>query len=359
MKKNVKNHKLKVHSVSNDNKLIKQETLTIQQHQVEKQWLLLSNNNFNGSVYCPGYFNRKTNFIVGDVRSIMGYDVNLNELDNSSTSSMFKQDGYIIYPIPCFHMKNNEVLDYKSPNGIVEEISLDFDLGYKIGEILTGTTNYKISGFLQLFIDTSKGYSLNKNILLNTNYKFILAILKGYYERNNDNGFFINNNLNIYTISTMLNYLGASYSIRNSKDRKKVYIQLPEIFKGLINNKFIRDNILPDSDCELSNKVKSGTILMIPFSSIILEQSSDNKMYDLTSERSDATNYALNMTPIMKNSDGDILAASGIFTKEGLKDSKPFSPDVKEYYKNLNDGNINQWIADDAILGLYNSTSHK
>ncbi len=105
--------------------------------------------------------------------------------------------------------------------------------------------------------------------------------------------------------------------------------------------------------------IQNGTLLAIPFNSFTTMEVTGCKMYDLTCERSDATNYALNSTPVMKNSDGDILAVSGIFTKEGLVDSKSFSPDTKEYYKNLNDGNINQWIADDAILGLYNATSHK
>jgi len=359
MKEAAKNHKFKVVSVSDNNEFIKQETLTIQEHAVEKQWKLLSNNIFNGNdVLSPGYFNNKTNFVIGDVRSIMGYNKQLEVLDNTSTEEMFKEDGYLLYPIPCFQLNNNDKIDFTFDKE-VQEINLDIDLGYKIGTILAGKT-YEDTKFLDLIIEKKNGLGLNKNFILNSNYEFVIGILKGYYDHNNDNAFYINNNVNLYTFSNILNYLGASYSIRNSKDRKKLFIQLPQIFEGFLENRFVKKNILPEGEMsQLSDRIKEGTVLMIPFKSISLVETSDNKMYDLTCERNDATNYALHMTPILKNSDGDILAASGIFTKEGLRDSKPFSPDHKEYYKNLNDGNINQWIADDAILGLYNATSHK
>lgn len=72
----------------------------------------------------------------------------------------------------------------------------------------------------------------------------------------------------------------------------------------------------------------------------------------------DATNYALPFTPMMKNSDGDILTLSTVFGKEAIKDAEPFEPNRKEWFRNLNDGNINQWISDDAILGLYAVTKY-
>jgi hypothetical protein len=79
-------------------------------------------------------------------------------------------------------------------------------------------------------------------------------------------------------------------------------------------------------------------------------------MYDLTSENHEATNYALPFTPYLKNSDGDILTLAGIFLKEANESAKTFSPENKDYYKDLNSGDIINWIADDAILGLYAST---
>jgi hypothetical protein len=280
-------------------------------------------------------------------------------------------------------MKQNFTLDYEeAETKAITTINLDWGLGYSIGVILSGQdqTTFDIhQGFLSLLINTKNGISLNKNILLNSNYKFVLGILDGYYDNNNQLGYFINSDVNIYTFTTILNYLGASYSIRNAESNtKKLFIQLPLIFKGLINSRFIKTeqygyNSL-DKELQVVNEIihfdkepidlqdiiNSGKVLAIPYSSLIFEKLSDTdtqKMYDLTSERSDATNYSMLMTPFLKNSDGDILAISGIFTKEGLSSAQEFSPEVREYYKNLNDGEINNWIADDAILGLYNSTS--
>lgn len=390
MKNSQINFKFEVTSLNTDNQIINQQTLTIQEHLVITKYRMLSNNNIqiNGTMLCPGYFNRKTNFIIGEINSIIAVDKNLKTIigEYSNTSNLIKDNSsFILYPLPCFHMETNDTLNYNDnlTNSSVK-INLDKTLGYKIGRFLAGNLSYSDievhPGFLRLFINTKNGVSLNKNILLNSNYEFVIAILSGYYEANNFAGFFINSNVNLYTFTTILNYLGASYSIRNSKDLKKLFFQLPIIFKGLIDDKFIKHeqygylneiselqivnevSIFNKDNMTLVESINSGKILAIPISSICFEQLTDDeisKMYDLTCERSNATNYALNMTPILKNSDGDILAASGIFTKEGLTSAQEFSPEVREYYKNLNDGEINNWIADDAIIGLYNSTIQK
>lgn len=387
MKNSTKNIKFDVLGLTTNNQIIKQQTLTIAEHQAQTKYLMLAKNNFvrKEPVYCPGYFNRKTNFIIGEVQSLIAIDKKLNIItgEASNTSNLIGSEYFMLYPIPCFQMERNATLDYEdSETGTITKIVLDWHAGYSIGLILSGQEQSKFDfhpGFLSLLINTKNGISLNKNILLNSNYKFVLGILEGYYDNNDQAGFFINNNVNIYTFTTILNYLGASYSIRNAENNtKKLFIQLPLIFKEIINNKFIKteqygfnslDNELQivneiiyfdKEPTNLSEVINSGKVLAIPYSSLTFERLLDDdtqRMYDLTSEREDATNYAMSFTPLLKNSDGDILAISGIFTKEGLSSAQEFSPEVREYYKNLNDGEINNWIADDAILGLYNSTS--
>jgi len=385
MKIEQKNYKFDVNSITSDGEIISQNTLTISEHDVETKYQMLAKNIFTyeNTVFCPGYFNKKTNFIIGEVNSLLAVDDSLNIL-NENTSTLIENNSYLVYPIPCLNMEFNEVLEYKDNSNNITDVYMNDELGELIGFFLAGTLDYQelvnsmpeYSEFFRLFINMKKGLSLNKNILLNSNPVFILNILRGYYNANASSRFFINSNVNIYTFTVMLNYLGASYSIRNGKDNtKKVFIQLPRVFGLHMPAKFIKTeeygyneitgkieltSILHESKTDsLSDKINSGQMILIPTSSIDFIQVNDARMYDLTAENHSATNYSLPMTPMLKNSDGDILAASGIFTKEGLQDAKVFSPDNKEYYRNLNDGNISQWIADDAILGLYNATSHK
>lgn len=391
MKTKTKNYKFNVNSLTEDSEIIKQQTLTIAEHDVETKYQMLAKNIFtvDSTVFCPGYFNRKTNFIIGEKNSLMAVDSQLNVIkqpDNDTSALLSRDSDYLLYPVPCLNMETNEVLEYKLHTGEIQDVSLNYDLGMLIGSFLAGkigmsgllTVYPEYDGFFKLFINLKNGLSLNKNILLNSNPEFVISILKGYYDANASTRFYINSNVNIYTFTIILNYLGASYSIRNGKDNtKKVFIQLPRIFKDYLPKKFIKSqeyfynpndeeiqlasrNPILSQNRTLVNSINSGRIILIPINAIdFIETNDDSRMYDLTSERHDATNYSLPMTPLLKNSDGDILAASGIFTKEGLEDAKAFSPDHKEYYRDLNDGDIAQWIADDAILGLYNATSHK
>ena len=384
LKKPTINKKFKVHGITTDKEVVAQETLTLQEHEVQTKYLMLAHNKFrkHETVLCPGYFNKKTNFIIGEVRSLFAVNKYLDIIEQD-TSDLIENDHFLLYPIPALTMENNSTLNYKEDT-TSQEVILDRAFGKAIGCYLSGEIDYEDlfnfapKGFLRLFIDTRRGLSLNKNVLLNSNYGFCLGILKGYYDANNEKAIYINANVNIYTFTVILNYLGASYSIRNAKDsRKKLFIQLPHFFRPYINSLFIKPKSyymingelelkdefpLLEVQTDLAKNINSGKVLAIPTSAILfdkLDNSEFNRMYDATSERHDATNYAMPMTPFLKNSDGDILAASGIFTKEGLESAKAFSPDNKEYYKNLNDGNINQWIADDAVLGLYNATKQK
>jgi hypothetical protein len=380
MRKKEYNVKIPVISITTSNEVIKQETIVIQEHDALVKYKMLSINNFGeGTVHCPGYFNNKTNFIIGEQNSLLSVNRKVEVLVKN-TSELIDSDMYMLYPIPCFSMEQSLILDYTTKEGTTYEIPLTFELGKLFGRFLVND-NIQFDGipdgFINLFVNRKNGTSLNKNLLINSNADFVLGILQGYYKEVGERGFYILPNVNIYTISTILNYLGSSYSIRNSKNNsKKVYMQLPTIFKdrcgplfykkdqfvvtsaGLVKVSHFGDHesYMLESKNDLEEKINLGTILAIPYNSISFVESLDNRVYDLTAERGDATNYAMNFTPFLKNSDGDILAASGIFTKEGLADAQVFSPDSKEYYKDLNEGKINQWIADDAILGLYNST---
>ncbi len=377
-----KNKKFNVLGLTDDGQMVEQETLTIQEHEVQTKYLMLADNQFKGfsPVLCPGYFNRKTQFLIGEVNSLIAIDSQLNRIDGN-TSDLINADAYLLYPVPCLTMEFNKTLEYFNEDSVTD-IDLSYDFGQSIGSFLAGKTDIEElidlshEGFIRLFIDTRRGVSLNKNVLLNSNYKFVLGILNGYYLANGEKAIHINSNVNIYTFTVILNYLGASYSIRNSRDhRKKMFIQLPDRFEKYIESLFIKPRSFKviHGELELVSKhrnydapeglaadINSGKIIAIPTSSILfetLDKDAVDRMYDLTSERHDATNYAMPMTPLLKNSDGDILAASGIFTKEGLEDAKAFSPEDKVYYKKINDGSINQWIAGDAIVGLYNATS--
>jgi hypothetical protein len=90
----------------------------------------------------------------------------------------------------------------------------------------------------------------------------------------------------------------------------------------------------------------------------IIESKENINLYDFTMPRADATNYAFAFTPLLKNSDGDMLTLSAIYSKEAIADAKVFKPAHKEWFRNLNDGNIKNYIADDAILGLFAATKH-
>jgi hypothetical protein len=373
--KNTRALDLKIQSIrTDDNSVIEQQSIHISLHDVSLQYLLLAKNNFNDGLMCPGYFNRRTNFIIGEKNSILVMDNNATILkDEHSNTSNIMNDHYLIYPIPALNMTQNPYLVIND-----KKIILDDSLGTLIGQVVGG--ELKVDDidideqFKQELFNTSKGISLNKNILINTNYTFIIGILKGYLSTLQDKCI-IKPFVNIYTITTMLNYLGAFYSIRNHTYGKELYFKLPMYFRNFLPKKYItnqmyaivenkvklvKDTIISfESESDLVDRINIGNTLLIPTNSINFEQADDNILYDLTCEHSGATNYSLPFTPFMKNSDGDILGATGIFTKGALQDAQQFSPENKEYYKDLNTATINNWISDDAILGLYNATNIK
>lgn len=379
-----KNHKISVDSINENLDIINQETLTIQQHSVVKKYRILSKNNnlWEGKYPAPGYFNKKTNFIIGEKNSIIVVDENLNiqKDEDSNTSNIINRNSdFLLYNIPCFTLPFNKYLIFEKDDK-VENIYLTKELGIMIGEMLAkGESKHMdipLSFTENIFVKTN-GLGLAKNILINTNHYFVLGILKGYY--NISNNFIIEKDVNRYTFTTLLNYLGASYTIFNfttdeGEHKTRVYFKLPQIFYGMLPDKFVipyqyyvneshklvleKEPYTASAQNTIEGKINIGTLLAVPVSSLQFETiEEDCNMYDLTCERYDATNYALKYSPFLKNSDGDILAASGLYTKFGLESAQKFSPENKEYYRDLNSGNINVWVADDALLGLYNATS--
>ena len=378
--------------------IITQKAIDIQEHKVEKIFRVLSKNNRNWgkeTIYSPGYFNNKTNFLLGNHNSILVFDANCNIIDapDNSIENIKNKDGlFILYPIPCFNMLTNSSIIYSdllSNKDIT--IELNSELGERFGKFLALNDDEKLiypnKNFLNLVIDKKNGLSLNKNFLINSNPEFVLGILSGYYNANcekyNTLNFIINPNVNIYLFTNILNYLGASYSIRKKDDQLRLVFQLPHIFEGKYNNNFIKKDVYVEyantislSNIELLKKlnssefkddnslnVNSGVNLLIPVSALdFIELTEEEKLkttdilYDLSAENHEATNYSLPFTPFLKNSDGDILTLTGVFLKEANENAKKFSPENKDYYKDLNSGDIINWIADDAILGLYAST---
>lgn len=377
MRVNKKPVQIKMLSLSDNYDIILNKSQSISLHKVDKQYQILSINKFE-KVNNVGYFNKKTDFRIGEKNSIMVLDKNL-EIYHPDTSQI-KSSDYIIYPLPYKYLNQNESFLFKSySSGELIEIKLTFEFGeYLIKQLIymskynklfeESTYNYPKELYNLLIYCNEFGYSFNKNFLINSNTNFLLGILNGL----NTNLF---SNINIYTFTSILNYLGAMYSItKGPNNTRKLNYYLPEEFKYLITNKKIKfkkdsihkKNILKNIDSKflkdkmetkLWEKIENNEVLLIKVEDLefnIIENRED--MYDYSMARADATNYTIPFGPILKNSDGDILGIIGIFGKESLEEAKEFSPLTKDYYRNFNDGEVQNWISKDSVLGLYNIT---
>jgi len=396
MRSNIKNFKMHTVSVNDNLKIVNQNTISVQEHIVKSSYTILADNRKNWrnqTVYAPGYFNKITDFTVGNDNSLFIIDQNLNILktpNNNIDNIKGRNDLFLIYPIPCFNMTQNyelNITDNNTDETITIELSQEF--GELVGRILAqslpldsvplkDTTRAFLENFIIYYDNQNireKCIKLDNSIIINTNVDFVLGILNGYYINIDSKSFILNNNLNPHSFSTMLNYLGASYSIRKmSNNQKNIWIQLPRIFKNKMEYKFIRldqfiieddkiikskkvnNDYIDSEEDTLISRVNKSEILLIPVDSFDFIPSKTNLLYDFTCERSDSTNYNVGFSPIMKNSDGDILGVQALFTKEALIDADKFSPAHKDHYRSLNDGSIMNFIADDAILGLYEIT---
>lgn len=398
-----------VKSILDNGQIIDQVPDSFSTHNVEKKFLMLSNE--------VGYFNKITKFVVGNEKSLLFLDNKGEQCYPTIEEVLSKPRKYFcIYPIPCnnntdaqnfsIELETTKTL-FGRINITIETVILDFECGINIGKKFFNykeTQNKFLSNFESSIngCENNNNFWPNKNFLINSNKEFCLGILLGYFEESSKyfinpsdlkNGLYLQKNDNIYVFATILNWLGAGYSIINLNTKidsdieydKKLLINFHrthgDFFEILLQNPdfecykkysclfknydwFIQNQIkkmnkhqLKSISNEYNKSILSGEIILIPAINIKFLKIEDNEeLYDATMPRADATNYSLPFTPIMKNSDGDILTLSAIFGIEAIEDAKPLEPNTKEWFRNLNDGEINQWISDDAILGLYAAT---
>lgn len=430
--KNPKNHKktLQVKSITLDNNLINQESFSYEKHYSNKKFMLISKE--------IGYFNKITKFVCSDDKSLLFFDSFGEQLHLSISEAKERKDLFLMYP-NAFPTNNEKILLTKNGTYFgrevneVEEIRLDFKLGYEIGQrilLIKKYTNFSNS----VLMDILNGSVLidhfwpDKKIITNSNPEFCFGILIGYFDnmfkkfkienlksptkyQNKDKfNLYIHQKDNVYTLTTILNMFSAKYQIINLKEPlvytdihedaildKYIDIKLPNHWKFLLSqitkeNKELISNLSFDINKlfknyeifmvkdkfkklgikEFEEKIKlkpedfnssftkdilDGKYFMLSINDIsFIETEEYEHIWDLVMPREDATNYSLAFTPIMKNSDGDILSGSAIFGVESLKDLESFSPTTIDWYRNLNDGNVLNYIKDDALLGLYNAT---
>ena len=232
------------------------------------------------------------------------------------------------------------------------------------------------------------------------------------YQNKDKLNLYIHQKDNVYTLTTILNMFSAKYQIINLKEPlvykdideeaildKYIDIKLPNHWKTLlpkitkenpelisnlsfdinklfknyeifmVKDKFKRLGIKEfeekfnskpeDFNSNFNKDILDGKYFMLSTNDVsFIETEEYEHIWDLVMPREDATNYSLAFTPILKNSDGDILSGSAIFGVEALKDLESFSPVTIDWYRNLNDGNVLNYIKDDALLGLYNATKY-
>ena len=397
-------------SNENDGQIVYQKPDTLSIHKPDKKWLLISSD--------VGYFNKFTHFTCGDIASILFINTN-GELCYPTITEVSKnpQKYFMLYPLPynmfeeCQNSEMEFIWESKRFNRTKKEktiVKLDFELGLSIGKKFFYYDENYSSGLTKFeeAINGSNDNKLfwpNKSLIINSNPEFVLGILFGYLETSTEvfsnkeesikETLFINKTNNSYVFSTLLNWLGASYSFQNIQlikndnyqTQMRMHITLPhsllgifkiilksypqydefrKIFKShewfLTTKNKVRKMPIGAKEKSKSNYntlIDTGKLRIVPMSSFKFNAiKTDLEMYDFSMPRADATNYTPAFCPILKNSDGDILTMSAIYGKEAIEDAKAFEPTHKEWFRNLNDGAINNYIADDAILGLYAAT---
>jgi len=374
--------------------VIYQKSDSIHKHIVPEGYLVLSKNDFGKvkSRVNVGIFNKKTNYRIGEVNSLMYWDSHQNEIRTLNTSEALKQPKryFMIYDLNFIaNFKNEKISIYDKTNEETMDIKLNRQFGYDIGEFLNRFNEditkipdeFRILRSIISIKTAGKAggkISLNKQVVLNSNFQFLTGILEGYLQDNDQ--FIINNNINIYNISYILNLLGAQYSIRTlDSGGKHVRFKLPLFLKNSSslpasffrsNKYFIEDNktvfkkdiisLVPNpANMEFNEMVNSGLIELIPLSDLVFIPIENEIMYDLTMPNIDASNFSLPGGPACKNSDGDVLAVIGITTTTAAKECiTKFSTELKNNFLNLNTGDISNWGTKlDSQLGIYTATT--
>jgi hypothetical protein len=376
------------YSINDKNDIVWQPTQEIHKHKVEKGYLILSKNDF-GKVKKRvnlGYFNKKTNYMVGEKNSLMIWDSQTKEIITCNISELLLEPKryFLFYDLNFVFDKseNNETLNLtrKKTNEHLT-IKLTNQFGKDIGEFLrrsnTNTTIPDHFNILNSIISLKDNkLSLNKQVLVNSNQDFLIGILEGYIQENRF--FTLKNNVNIYNFTYILNLLGAQYSIRSLiNGEKQIRFRLPTFFK---TNSSLKDNFFRqwkyyfDEDLNLklerySSKVSTddtsvfalantGLIEMIPIKDLVFVEVQDEIMYDMTMTRSDATNYCMPGGFYSKNSDGDILGVIALLSEDGSREAiQKFSTELKENFLNLSTGDTSNWgVKLDSQVGLYSAT---
>ncbi len=376
--------------------VVYQQSLEIHKHQVPQGYQILSKNDF-GVVkrrVNVGIFNKKTNFLIGEEKSLLVWD-NINlELCSPDTSDIISKENknryFLLYDMNFIIDDIREEIDVLDKvNGEHLDIVLNKQFGNDIGIFLRKADpqidvipdEFQI---LKAIIQLDSGkISINKQVLVNSNPSFLLGILEGYV--GNKNQFILQHNINIYNITYILNLLGAQYSIRSLQNgEKQVRFKLPGLLRkmttlkdiffriykykfqptekgqqlSLTKNEYLSSPDFSEEELTLYDVVNSGLIEMIPTKDLVFIPVEDQVMYDLTMGNANATNYSLPCTPALKNSDGDILGAVAIMTKDGATECiRKFSVEYKVNFLNLNNANVNNWgVMLDSQLGLYSAT---
>lgn len=421
MKKSQHSKTLSMGAILDTGKLISAKTSLVSEHEVEKQFMLLSDK--------LGYLNIITQFIVGNKNSVLFLNENGEfcspDIDEVKANP---KDYFLVYPLPSGNQEyqndkivlKTETSKFKKIRNTIDKITLDFNLGYQIGKDFINYKDTCVTDFL-LAINGSKdpaNFWPNKNFLINSNRKFLVGLLFGYMNEvisssseilKDSIDILLQKGDNVYAFTAILNWLGAGYRIKNIEEVKTKYtfdkkisnLVLPyslylnlkeelssEEFKQVdkFNKYFEKDmfmfefadnqynssrfsaekkvlkNVIANNLKDLNEEIINGKLILVNCSDITFTELKGERreeiLYDFTSERADATNFSFIFTPVLKNSDGDILTNAAVTTQEGLEDAKEFEPNDKDWFRNLNSGDINQYIADDAILGLYAITKH-
>ena len=456
MRQEQKQLKLNIKSVDKNNSVIDQQTLTLTKHTNDQKYLVISKNDFGKNFRInAGIFNKKTRFILTENHSllVLSEDSEANETENlkikevsikeliSDEQEESKSNNYMIYMIPIFTIDQNYYVKLKDKNDPkkILDIELNFELGRAFGRKMKKVSYNEDIDTMSPNINKDQEYFLNKvipnnilnsdnkinfdkRILLSSNYKFLLGILFELYEEK-----MRIKNINIYLITTILNILGASYSIRKIKDSEDaseedfyIRFKLPLIFKKFIKNlKYLKnpernkDNIYNkklkmirnkkyiiseeekgqgkvekvelinfdsfkkyyydakfslkkdpaiesdsfDSSKKLKDLINLGLIELMPTNDFKYIPINYGKVYDFVTEGvNEATNYILPGLPLLKNSDGDILALIGIWTEDAARNAdEKFGINKKTIVSEL-DGKPYSWIDIDSVLGLHNFT---
>ena len=380
--------------VSTDLDIIYQESQEIHNHKVEKGYLILSKNDF-GKVkkrINVGIFNKKTNFVVGERKSLIVWDNEEGRLSTPTITEIIKNKNryFLIYDLNYITNFNNDQLKItdKHSNETIKLI-LNKQFGQDIGRFLKKfqpekteiPEEFKILKSI-IFLNDGK-LSINKQVLINSNFEFLIGILEGYLQK--EMKFILNNNINVYNITYILNLLGAQYSIRSLENKMKhIRFKLPLFLKAYseLENIFFRNykyffeneddkfklklkknivSLIPNpKNLSFPELVNSGLLEMIPVKDLVFIEleGTNHIMYDLTMPNANATNYCLPGTPLLKNSDGDVLGVIAIHTKDAADECiRKFSTELKENFLNLSTGNVSNWgVKLDAQLGLYAAT---